>query len=172
MNENFGGCKKKCLPDLEGFPYVTDALMETINRYPGLDDEEKFQFSTILSEAGMTVIASSGASILDERESITGHVWQTCAYPFMVVYRASGLNSKRKIQTKEWLDTLAEWLCRKTVTINDQQYQLKSWPPLTGDRKILRITRQSAAFLSGVNEDKSENWVMNLVIQYQNEFDR
>ena len=158
--------------DVDSFPYVTNALMEMINAFPGLDEDEFFTFSTIPTAEGMSVIASSGSFIIDERESIIGHVWQTCSYPFMVVYRASGLNNRRKIETKEWMDTLAEWLCRKAVIINGEECQLENWPVLTGDREIRRITRQTPAYLGGINEDKSENWVMDMVIQYRNEFDR
>lgn len=164
--------KKQCPLDVDGFDYVTNALMDTINSYPGLEEGEVFSFSTLPEAEGMTVIASSGSFIMDERESITGHVWQTCVYPFMVVYRASGLTSKRKINTKEWMDTLAEWLTRKRVMINGYSVQMSEWPRLTGDRKITRIVRQSPCYLGGINEDKSENWVMDLNIQYRNEFDR
>ena len=168
-----GKDKKQPLPDTEGFPYVTDALMETINSFPGLYEDEQFAFSTVpTNEDGMTVIASSGAAIQDELEDITGHVMQTCTYPFTVVCRSSGLNSKRKIQTKEWMDKLAEWLCRKAVDIDGTSYQLKSWPKLTEDREIRLITRRTPSFLGGTNEDKSEDWVMDMVIQYRNEFDR
>lgn len=159
-------------PDLEGFPKVTDALMETINTFPGLEEGEEFVFSQMPENAGLSVIASSGSFIIEEHESITGHVWQMCAYPFMVVSRASGLSSKRKISLKEWMDTLAEWLCRKTVTIKGEEFKLKKWPALTDDRKIEKIVRQTPAYLGGINEDKSENWVMDMVIQYRNEFDR
>lgn len=158
--------------DVENFPYVTDALMTTINTFPGLEEDEHFAFSMMPSEAGLSVIASSGSFIMEERVSITDHVMQNCVYPFMVVYRASSLSSKRKMAVKEWMDTLAEWLCRKAVTIDGEVYQLDKWPALTGDRVIRLITRQTAAYLGGINEDKSENWVMDMVIQYRNEFDR
>ena len=159
-------------PDMEGFPKVTDALMEMINTFPGLNEGEEFVFSMMPEDYGLSVIATSGSFIIEEHESITGHVWQMCSYPFMVVSRASGLSSKRKISMKEWMDTLAEWLCRKTVTIDGQEYKLKKWPVLTDDREIRYIVRQTPAYLGGINEDKSENWVMDMVIQYRNEFDR
>ena len=159
--------------DVEGFPYVTDALMETINSFPGLYDGEQFTFSTLLTnEDGMTVVASSGSLIISDIEDITGHVMQMCSYPFTVVCRFSGLSSRRKIQTKEWMDKLAEWLCRKAVDIDGELYQLKRWPALTGDREIRLISRSTPAFLGGINEDKSETWAMDMVIQYRNEFDR
>ena len=145
--------------------------METINLYPGLLPGERFEFSMMPENTVLSVIASSGSFIVEEHVSITDHVWQTCAYPFMVVFRASGLNSKRKVEAKEWMDTLAEWLCRKAVKIKGETYKLAKWPKLEGDRRISLISRQTAAYLGGENEDKSENWVMDMVIQYTNEFD-
>lgn len=158
--------------DVDGFEYVTNALMDTINQYPGLLDGEKFEFSVIPNAEGLSVVASSGSFIIDERESITGHVWQTCAYPFMVIYRASGLNQKRKIAAKEWMDKLARWLTRQPVNIDNETYTLAAWPELTEDREIRSITRQTPAYLGSINDDESENWVMDLMIQYKNEFDR
>lgn len=158
--------------DTDGYEYVTNALMEMINQFPGLLPDERFEFSMMPESAVLSVIASPGSFIIEEHVSITDYVWQVCAYPFMVVCRASGLSTRRKINTKEWMDTLAEWMCRKTVRIDNQAYQLERWPKLEGDRKIDLITRRTPAYLGGVNEDKSENWVMELTIQYTNEFQR
>lgn len=164
--------EKKYPPDLEGFDYVTDALMETVNSYPGLYPGEIFRFSTTDLNDGLNIAATSGAVITDEVESITGHITQMCAYPFMVILRASGLSSERKVETKEWMDKFAEWLIRKAVTIDGEIYQMKKWPALSGDREIRRITRNTPAYLAEVTEDKSESWVMDLTIVYRQEFDR
>lgn len=165
--------KEKQYPlDLEGFDYVTNALMETLNIYPGLYPGEKFKFSTVNLEDGLNVAATSGAVITEEYESITGHVYQMCAYPFMIILRASGLSTERKVKTKEWMDTLAEWLTRKAVTIDDEVYHMKKWPVLSGDREIRRITRNTPAYLAEVGEDKAESWAMDLTIHYRQEFDR
>lgn len=165
--------KEKEYPlDLEGHKYVTDALMETVNSYPGLYPGEEFKFSTTNLDDGLNIAAVSGAVITEEIESITGHVTQMCAYPFMVISRVSGLSSERKIETKEWMDTLAEWLTRKAVTIGDEVFQMKKWPVLSGDREIRRITRNTPAYLAEITEDKSESWAMDLTIHYRQEFDR
>ncbi len=142
-----------------------------MNSFPGLEDGDKFDFSTVPVEDGYSVIASSGSFIVNETESITGHVKQICAYPFMIVCRASGLSQKRKIAMKEWMDTLSKWLTRQEIIMFGVREKLE-WPKLTGDRKITNIERQSPAYLGSINEDKSENWVTELVIQYRNEFDR
>jgi hypothetical protein len=146
--------------------------MSTVNSYPGLERGEKFEFTMLEPEEGLSIIASSGSFILEEHESIIGHVWQMCLYPFMVVYRASGLNQMRKIQVKEWMDTFARWLTRQPVNIGSNTVVLEEWPKLTDGREIRNVSRQSPAYLAGINEDKSETWVMNLQIQYRNEFDR
>ena len=165
--------KEKQYPlDVEGADYVTDALMNTLNSYPGLLSNEKFLFSSTNLSDGLNVAATSGAVIVEEHESVTGHVWQMCAYPFMVIMRASGLNSDRKIEAKEWMDKLAEWLTRKAVTIDGSTYQMKKWPELSGDREIRRIVRNTPAYLAEVPPDKVESWVMDLTIQYRQEFDR
>ena len=165
--------KEKELPrDLDGFDYVSDALMETLNSYPGLYPGEKFKFSTTNLDDGLNVAATSGAVITNEFESITGHVYQDCAYPFMVILRVSGLSSERKVKTKEWMDTLAEWLTRKAVTINGEVYQMKKWPVLSGEREIRRIIRNTPAYLAEITEDKAESWAMDLTIHYRQEFDR
>jgi len=159
-------------PDVDGFEDVTSALMETVNSYPGLSVGEKFKFTTIEPGAGLSIFASSGSYILEDHESITGHVWQQCLYPFMVVYQVSGLSQKRKMLLKEWMDTFGRWLTRQPVKIGENTAVLEEWPKLTEGRVIRNITRQTPAYLGSINEDKSETWVMNLQIQYRNEFDR
>lgn len=165
--------EEKELPlDVDGFEHVTTALMETVNKYPGLYPGEEFKFSTTNPDDGLNIAATAGAVILEEHESITGHVWQMCAYPFIVILHATGLSSERKIKTKEWMDTFAEWLTRKAVKIGEETHQMKKWPALTGDREIRLITRNEPSYLAEVGENKSEAWVMNMTIQYRQEFDR
>ncbi len=164
--------EKQYLQDVDGYNEVTKALMNMIRSYPGLDDDEKVMFNTSDPEDGLTVFATSGSFIMDDHESVTGHVWQTCLYPFTVIYRASGLNERRKVETQEWLDKLARWMTRQPVNINNHTEWLSEWPKLTGDRKIRSISRQTPVYLSTEEDSKVENWVMQLQIQYLNEFDR
>lgn len=163
---------KTFFQDQEGYVHITTALMDMANSYPGLQEDDRFMFSELPHEDGLSIIATSGSFIVEERESITGHVRQMCAYPFTVVYRASGLNQKRKMEAKEWLDTFSRWLTRQDVSINGKLYKLENWPQLDGGREIRNVLRQSPTYLASINEDKSEDWVAALVIQYRNEFDR
>lgn len=158
--------------DVDGYDLVTAALMDLVNTFPALEDGEEILFATDPADEGVGIFPTTGSFIYDERESITGHVTQMCQYPFTVVYRKSGLNSKRRMTAKEWLDTFGRWIERQTVTIDGTTYQLQEWPELTENREIREVTRQAPAYLVSVNEDKSENWIMDVVIRYRNEFDR
>lgn len=158
--------------DVDGYELVTKALMDLANQFPGLEDGETIEFATELADEGVAIYPTTGSFIYNEVESITGHVTQLCQYPFTVVYRASGLNSNRRINAKEWLDTFGRWIERQTVTIGDTTYTLEEWPDLTENRVIREISRQAPAYLASVAENKAENWIMDVVIRYRNEFDR
>lgn len=156
--------------DLDGFDIVTLALLELLNQYPGLTDE--ITFSSMDENYGKTMVPVSGSVVETEREGITGHVAQKCLYPFNIIYRDKDVSESRKIRIKEWLDNLGRWLERQEVTINGTVYKLSSYPKLTGDRKILSITRQTPAYLDNVKEDATEDWIISLSARYQNEFDK
>ena len=158
--------------DVEGYELITAALMALVNEFPVLEKGEEFLFATEPADEGIAIFPTTGSFIYDERESITGHVTQLCQYPFTTVYRASGLNSHRRMTAKEWLDTFGRWIERQPITVGDTVYVLTEWPALTEGRLIREISRQAPAYLTSVNEDKSENWIMDVVIRYRNEFDR
>lgn len=166
--------KQKYQQDPEGYDSVTEAIKQLANAYPGLDKNigERFKFCETEPEEGLSLFASSGSFILNSKESITGHVWEQCLYPLTVVYRASGLNERRKMEVKEWIDTFARWMTRQPVTIKKKVYRLAEWPKLTDGRVIRNISRTSTTYLSTIDDGKSEVWITNLQIQYRNEFDR
>lgn len=158
--------------DVDGYDLVTAALMDLANDFPGLEEGEEIKFATEPTGEGVAIFPTMGSGIYDERESITGHVTQLCQYPFTVIYRASGLNSHRRMAAKEWLDTFGRWIERQAVTIDGTTYVLESWPDLTDNREIREITRQTPGYLVNIDEDKSENWITEIIIRYRNEFDR
>lgn len=157
--------------DVSGYDIVTTALLELLNEFPGLDGME-IAFSTLGDSSGVAMYPISSAVIQTEKEDVTGHVVQTCLYPFHVIYRASGLSESRKASVKEWLDNLGRWLEKEEITIRNTVYRLSQYPTLTGARKIERIERQTPGYLDSINENKSENWVIYITMQYINEFDR
>lgn len=157
---------------MNGYDQVTEALRTLVNSYPGLESGETFGFSELDVANGKAIFPTTGGVVQSESESITGHVTQMCLYPFTIVCRSSGLNQRRKVTAKEWLDTMGRWLERQPVTINGVEYQMQNYPELTGDREIRGISRQTPAYLNDTGEDKSESWVISMVIRYRNEYDK
>lgn len=157
--------------DLDGQEVVSTALMELLNSYPDMQGTE-FQYATLGNAKGKAIFPTSGSAIRDEQQDITGHVEQTCEYPFIVIYRASGLSESRKEKVKEWLDNLGRWLEKQPIVVGTQEYKLDSYPVLTRGRKFKTIARTSPSFLDSLNEDGAENWAINITASYTNEFDR
>ena len=157
--------------DIDGQEVVSTALMDLINEYPGLTQGEYIQYATLGDSKGKAVFPTSGSAIKKEIKDVTGHVEQTCDYPFIVIYRASGLSESRKEKVKEWLDNLGRWLEKQPIIVNGKEYQLGEYPALTRGRKIKQIQRVSPSYLDSINEDKAESWAINITATYTNEYD-
>lgn len=164
--------QKQIKYDVDGYEAVTSALMELLNQYPALSEDDKIAFSTLGEDRGKAMFPISGAVVEIERTSITGKVTKVCLYPFYIIYRASGLNEKRKEKVKEWLDTLGKWLEQQKVTINGEEYLLSKLPPLTNDRKFLSIERQTPAYLDNASENKTEDWAVYISARYQYDYQK
>ena len=163
--------EKQVKYDLDGYDIITSALRELINQYPDLSEGETINFSVLDEDSGKAIFPITGGVVETEKTDITGHVTQVCLYPFYVIYRATGLSENKKAEVKEWLDNLGKWLEKQKITVSDTEYQLTEYPPLTGDRKFLSISRQTPAYLDGTNENKSEDWAISISARYQNEYD-
>ena len=162
--------KKIVRYDIDGYEAVTSALMELLNQYPGLSENDEISFSTLEETKGKAMFPISGAAVETSKKSVTGKVTEVCLYPFYVIYRASGLNESRKEKVKEWLDNLGKWLERKKLSIDGTEYCLEEYPPLTDGRQILTIERQSPSYLDNTNEDKAEDWAIYISARYQYEY--
>lgn len=158
--------------DIDGFDVITSALRQLLNQFPGLENGKDISFSYLDDKSGVSMYPSSGAIIEEERKWITGHVKQTCLYPFFIIYRAYNLSENRKADVKEWLDKLGRWIEKQTIIVNDKQYKLNEYPTLTGERKILSIERKTPGYLDGTNDNGSEDWAISILLRYSNEFDR
>lgn len=156
--------------DFDRYEAVTAALRELLNQYPALPEGDEISFSTLGEDNGKAMFPVSGAVIETERRSVTGKVTEVCLYPFFVIYRASGLSENNKARIKEWLDNLGKWLEQKRVIIDDMEYKLDEYPPLTDGRKFLSISRQTPAYLDTVNENQSENWAIYISARYQYDY--
>ena len=157
--------------DVDGYNAVTTALMELLNQYPRLKEDDEIAFSVLDEDSGKAMFPVNGSVIESETEDITGHVTEICLYPFYVIYRAGALSENRKADVKEWLDNLGKWLERKDVLIGGEIFKLSSYPPLTGSRTFLSISRQTPAYLNEVYDNNSEDWVVHITARYKNEYE-
>lgn len=155
--------------DLDGYEAVTSAIMELINQYPEFYKEE-ILFSSLNEDGGMAIYPITGPVIETETKNVIGETYQVCLYPFVLIYRGALRSSERKEKIKEMLDNIGKWLEKQTVTINDNDYTLSEYPPLTDNRKFLSITRQSPSFMESASDNGVEDWVINISARYSNEF--
>lgn len=153
--------------DFDGYDDVTTAISELLNQYPGLTNGEKLKFSELSDSSGKAWFPVTGAVVENEYKDVIGTVFRWCLYPFIIVYRASGLSEARKAAVKSWLDNYGRWLEKQPVTINGETYRLTEYPTLTQDRTIREISRTSPAHLDGMEENQAENWVISVQLKYQ-----
>ena len=158
--------------DVDGDEALSPVLMELINTFPGLGTRT-VEFSTLGKDAGIGFFPTSGAAIVRSKTSVTGRVWQLCAYPFGVVYRIGARTEDQRMKAKEFLDALGRWLERQPVTVDGTVCQILHYPKLeNGQRRILEIKRTSPAYNSDAGADNIEDWAITLSCQYTNEFKR
>lgn len=162
--------KKEPVIDVEGSDIVSTALMTLLNTFPGLNRRQKIAFSTLAEDTGIGFYPTSGAVLLSNRESITGHVRQRCAYPFNIVYRTAPKNEKQKLRIKEFLDALGRWLERQPVVLKDVEFTLPAYPDLEKGRKIKSIVRSTPAFLERAYQDGIEDWTIRLTLNYEADY--
>ncbi len=155
--------------DASGYEVLTNAVRALLSSYPGLGSDE-INFEELSESSGIAFSADAGALVITERKSITDHVYQTCQFPFFVIYRTSATREYEKIRVQTFLDTLGKWLCKEPTVINDETVRLSSYPELTDGRKITRITRSNSYGLTP-NEDGVQDWLLPVTVQYTNEFD-
>jgi hypothetical protein len=155
--------------DASGYELLTRAVKDLLNQFPGLNGQ-KIYFEELGEEDGIAFSADAGSLVMSERRSITDHVTQNCQFPFLVVYRASTTREYQKMNVANFLDTLGKWLCKEAVEIGGAEYRLSAYPQLSDGRKITRITR-SNTYGAVPNENKSQDWILPVSVQYTNEFD-
>lgn len=155
--------------DADGCEIVTNAVLELLNRYPGLNGRN-ILFEELGASGGIAMSADNGAMIMSERRSITDHIVQQCQYPFFVICRSSDPQEYLKLQVQSFMDTLGKWLCREPVIINGEPVQLAAYPELSGNRRITRISRSNAYGIEP-NEDGVQDWLLPCTVQYTNEYD-
>lgn len=155
--------------DPTGYEYMKKAIKALLNQYPGLNGE-KIYFEELGEEEGIAFSADAGALVMAERRSITDHVTQTCQFPFLLIYRTTATREFEKLSVSAFLDTLGKWICREPVEIRGTPYRLLEYPTIADGRKITRITRNNS-YGTVPNENKSQDWILPVSVQYTYEFD-
>lgn len=156
--------------DATGYELLTEAVLILLSQYPGLDGRE-ILFEELGKSSGIAFSADNGALIMTERKTITGKIWQTCQYPFYVVYRTTSTQERQKLQVQTFLDSLGKWLCQEPAEIKKGQYeQLTEYPDLSQGRKITRVTRLNSYALEP-NDEGVQDWILPVTVQYTNEIE-
>lgn len=162
--------QKECVIDVNGSEIVSTALLKLLNEFPGLEGKH-IKFSTLEDKTGLGFFPTSGAVLISHRTSITGHVWQECAYPFNIIYRVSPKTEQQKLRIKEFLDALGKWLEQQPITVGGSDIQLHDYPKLDEGRIIKSIKRTSPGHLNGVYQDGVEDWLVSITLRYTYEYD-
>ena len=158
--------------DAGGYDVLTAAIKSLLNQFPGLYPDEEVMFEELGEESGIAFSNDTGALVYAETEDILGSVYQTCQYPFYVVYRASGSAKERqKMSIQEFLDTLGKWVCQEPVAIGKDTYKLDSYPELSGGRKIMKVIRDNS-YGTDPQENGVQDWLLPITVSYTNEFER
>lgn len=155
--------------DVAGFEILTNAVLDLLSQFPGLNGRE-ILFEELGKDYGIAFSADNGALIMTERRSITDHVYQTCQYPFFVVYRTASTQEYQKLQVQAFFDTLGKWICREPAMVGGETVRLSAYPTLAEGRRITRITRGNSYGLDP-NENGVQDWLMPVTVEYTNEFD-
>lgn len=155
--------------DPTGYEILTRAVKDLLNQFPGLDGKTVY-FEELGEESGLAFSADAGALVISERRSITDRVTQSCQYPFIIVYRTAATREFQKLKVSAFLDTLGKWICKEPVEMNGQTVKLSSYPALSDGRGITRVIRNNV-YGTVPNENKSQDWVLPVTVQYTYEFD-
>lgn len=155
--------------DVSGYQILTNAVLALLNQYPGLNGRE-ILYEELGAEAGIAFSADNGALVITEKRSITDHITQTCQYPFFLIYRTTATTEFQKLKVQSFFDGLGKWICKENAEVNGETVRLNTYPTLSDDRKITRITRSNSYGLEP-SEDGVQDWLMPVTVQYTNEYD-
>lgn len=153
--------------DGEGYNVLTQAVLALMLEYSELVGVDIY-FEQLSEKSGVAFSADNGALVMAERKSVTGKIWQTCQYPFFVVYRTESTQERIKLQIQTFLDTLGRWLCKEPAFVNGEWIRLKRYPELSEGRKIVRVTRSNSYGLEP-SANGVQDWLLPVTVEYTNE---
>ena len=154
--------------DVSGFQILTNAVLDLLSKFPGLNGREIF-FEELDKNSGIAFSADNGALIMTERRSITDHVWQTCRFPIFIIYRTASTDEDQSLRVQAFFDSLGKWICKEPAMVNGETIHLTAYPELSGGRKITRVTRSNSYALEA-NENGVQDWLLPVTVEYTNEF--
>ena len=155
--------------DVDGEETLSRTLVDLLNTFPAMNGRKVF-FSTLEETSGLGFFPLSGAAVSKEEKDITGMCYQTCQYPFLLVFRAAPKSDGARLRIKEFLDLIGKWLEQQVITVDDTRYQLEKYPDLDGSRKIKSIARTTPAYLDKAYDDGIEDWSIYITAIYKNTF--
>ncbi len=155
--------------DVDGEETLSRTLVDLLNTFPAMNGRKVF-FSTLEETSGLGFFPLSGAAVSKEEKDITGMCYQTCQYPFLLVFRAAPKSDGARLRIKEFLDLIGKWLEQQVITVDDTRYQLEKYPDLDGSRKIKSIARTTPAYLDKAYDDGIEDWSISITAIYKNTF--
>ncbi len=151
--------------DVAGYDVVTNAIMDLINTFPLLQEDEAITFAVLSATGGKALFPLDGAGIEREVKDILGGTEQWCAYPFLVIYRSGSLTEARRKRVKEWLDDLGRWFEGQSVNGS-----VITYPLLTDKRRFTEIVRTSPAHMYSISDAGVEDWAISITARYTNTF--
>lgn len=157
--------------DNGGFEALKPAIITLVNQYPGLLNGEEITFNGLTQEDGISIELETGALVYTERKFITGDIKQECQLPFLIVYRSHPTSEYLKIGVNKFLDDLGAWLCQEPIVVDGVEHRLKSYPAISGGRKITHSIRFNSYALEP-NENGSQDWVIPITVHYTHEFEK
>ena len=158
--------------DADGTDEMSVILLNLLNQFPALKRGQKITFATLGKTDGIAFFPSSGAAILNEQKSITGHVKQTCLYPFVIIYKTVPKTQAERLNIKEFLDALGKWLQKQPIKIEGTEYKLDSYPQCSTDKRIIHsIDLTQPSFIANIEPNGAEDWEIACRVNYKNEFD-
>lgn len=155
--------------DATGYEVLTNAVLALMEEFSDIVGKPIY-FETLGEKSGIAFSADNGALVMAERRTITGKIWQSCQYPFYVVYRTASTEEWQKLQVQAFLDSLGKWICQEPAEINGETIRLKSYPELSRGRKITRVTRLNSYGLEP-NAEGVQDWLLPITVQYTNEIE-
>lgn len=157
--------------DATGYEILTEAVRALLNQFPGLDEGEEIRYEEIGKESGICFSNDAGALVYVEKRDILDVIHQTCQYPFLVIYRSAGAARERqKMSIQQFLETMGKWLCKEPVVIDGEPQRLGTYPALTGNRKIKRITRDNS-YATQPQQNDVQDWILPVSVEYINEYE-